>query len=308
MSYGIIRRKDGVGFLLVGGDSEIAAATMAQMQRDGVAVTATTRRHERLRHSGQVFLDLAQPLADWQPPSGVDAACLCAAIARLADCDRDPLGSALINVTRTIELTEMLVARGIFVLFLSTNQVFDGNCAHVPAEAPHSPVSEYGRQKAKAESRFRELIAKGAPLAILRLAKVVSPGMALLRQWQAALAVGQPIRAFDDMMMAPTPVTDVATAITALLVARITGVWQLTGAEDVSYTAIGGHIARRIGAEPELVQPVPAASAGMPIGSTPRHTTLDSSRLQQRFAIPVRKPWPVIDSLLDPVKPIWSGA
>jgi dTDP-4-dehydrorhamnose reductase len=42
----------------------------------------------------------------------------------------------VINVTGTIELIERLVACGICVLFLSTNQVFDGTRAHVPAAAP----------------------------------------------------------------------------------------------------------------------------------------------------------------------------
>jgi dTDP-4-dehydrorhamnose reductase len=48
----------------------------------------------------------------------------------------------LINVARTIELVERLVARGIYVLFLSTNQVFDGSRAHVPAAAPLSESAD----------------------------------------------------------------------------------------------------------------------------------------------------------------------
>ena len=283
-----------MAFLLVGGDSEIAGATLAHLRRQGTPAVATTRRrgHQRER----VFLDLAAPLGDWQPPAGVEAACIFAAVGHLVDCHRDPAGSRLVNVTGTIELVERLVARGIYVLFLSTNQVFDGTRAHVPAGAPLCPVSEYGREKADTETRLQAMLAEA--LGILRLAKIVSPGMPLLRQWQAALAAGQSIRPFHDMVMAPTPVGAAAAAIAALLADRAAGIWQLTGSQDVSYAEIAGYIAQQIGADPALVRPVAAASAGMPEGSTPRHTTLDSGALQRRFAIAAPEPWPTIEAVL----------
>ena len=91
------------------------------------------------------------------------------------------------------------------MLFLSTDKVFDGTRPQVPADAAPCPVSEYGRQKAAAEAALVERMRQSAPAAILRLAKIVSPGMDLLRQWIANLGAGKPIRAFDDMMMALGP-------------------------------------------------------------------------------------------------------
>jgi hypothetical protein len=101
-----------MSFLLVGGDSEIASATFAYMQRHKFPVVATTRRAERLA-AGRISLDLAPPLAAWRPPSETRAACILAAVGHLVDCHRDPVGSALINVTRTLELVEQLVVGGI---------------------------------------------------------------------------------------------------------------------------------------------------------------------------------------------------
>jgi len=292
-----------VSFLLVGGDSEIAGATFAAMRADGRKVITTTRRSDRLGLADRIFLDLAVPLGDWQPPSEIAAVGIFAAVGHLVDCHRDPVGSALVNVTRTIELVERLANGGIYVLFLSTDKVFDGSRKLMPATAPLCPASEYGRQKARTETRLQAMIGAGAPIGILRLAKIVSPGMGLLLQWQAALAAGTPINAFHDMMMAPTPVTDAAAAIATLLGERAAGVWQLSGACDISYAEIAAHIARFVRADPGLVQPVAAASAGMPSGSTPRHTTLDSTALRQRFAIAAREPWPVIDAIFDASRP-----
>jgi dTDP-4-dehydrorhamnose reductase len=284
--------------LIVGGDSEVAGATTAYLREHGHRVIATTRRRERVA-ADRPFLDLSEPVADWPVPEGTAAACFCAAIARLNECARDPAGSAKINVTGTTALAEKLLARGIPVLFLSTDKVFDGERAHVPADAPPCPVSEYGKQKAAAEAALGEMMRAGAPAAILRLAKVVTPGMALLRQWIAELNGDRPIRAFHDMMMAPTPAALVAAAIERLLATPTSGIFQLTGPRDVDYGVIARHLAHRIGADPTLVETVSAYSAGLPVGSTARNTTLDSSALAERFDIVVPDVLPVIDELIE---------
>ncbi len=288
-----------MAFLLIGGDSEIATATLAESRRRNMPAVATTRRADRVAAGGRVLLDLARAVAEWEPPPQIEAACIFAAIGHLADCARDPEGAALINVTRTLELAERLSGLGIPVLFLSTNQVFDGSRPQMPADAPLCPQSEYGRQKARTETRLQAMMAAGAPVAILRFGKIVSPGMALLRQWDAALAAGQKVRAFPDMVMAPTPAAVAAAAVVSLLAERARGIWQLTGPQDIAYAAIAAHIARRRGAAATLVEPVAAATAGMPQGATPGNTTLDSARLYDRFGIAAPQPWSVIDRLLD---------
>src|ERR1700720_580358 len=134
-------------FLIVGGDPEIGAAAHRAIKAQGVAAAATTRRRDRVAPD-RPFLDLSAPLDDWVPPPGTQAVCLCAAIARLAACADDPQGSAHINVVQTLGLAETCLARGIAVLFLSTNQVFDGRSPHERAAAPHSPGRKYGRRTA----------------------------------------------------------------------------------------------------------------------------------------------------------------
>jgi len=98
--------------------------------------------------------------------------------------------------------------------------------------------------------------------------------------------------------MAPTPGEVAAAAITALLAERRPGIWQLSGPQDISYAEIAACLARRLNADPTLVRPVSAVSAGMPEGSTPRYTTLDGSALRARFGIAAPGPWPIIEELV----------
>lgn len=223
--------------LLVGGDSEIGGTTLAHLRGRGHDVLATTRHPAAT--SDLIPLDLKAPLNSWTPPPQTQAVCIFAAVARLADCAADPRGSAHVNVTQTLALAERLIARDIYVLFLSTNQVFDGQTAHVPADTAMAPVSKYGRQKARTESALHTYMARGAPVAILRLGKVVSPQTALLRDWRAALCADRPIRAFHDMTMAPAPIGAVTHAVERLMTDRAIGIFQLTGPRDVAYAEVG---------------------------------------------------------------------
>jgi dTDP-4-dehydrorhamnose reductase len=281
-------------FLIVGGDSEIGAAAYRAMKAQGLSVAATTRRSDRVAPD-RPFLDLAAPLDSWAPPPGTQAVCLCAAIARLSACADDPEGSAHINVAQTLALVQKLLARDIAVLFLSTNQVFDGRTPRERAEAPHSPVSEYGRQKARAEAALLRQMESGAPVAILRLAKVVSDTMPLIGGWIKDLAAAKPIRVFNDLALAPTPTGLVCTAIAALLQDRARGVFQLTGPRDVTYADIGGFLAAYLGADQKLVDQTSARAAGLPEGATPLHTTLDSSLLRVHYGLEAPDVWDVVE-------------
>jgi len=283
-------------YLLVGGDSEIGAATHRLLQARGESVSATTRRPEQIAPD-RPFFDLTAPIDQWTVPPATRAACIFAAVARIAICHDEPIGSTRVNVTQTLTLIEHLIERGTYVLFLSTNQVFDGTTAHVAADAPHSPVTEYGRQKAQVEAALHRHIDRGAPVAILRLAKVVAPQMALIDGWIQALSSRQSIQAFDDMRLAPTPIELVSSTIATLLQDRAAGIFQLTGPRDVTYAEVGHFLADRLNADPAQVT-VTQARSSLPEGATPLHTTLDSQLLRDRYGFAVPDAWDVVQTLL----------
>jgi dTDP-4-dehydrorhamnose reductase len=284
-------------WLVVGGDSEIGAALYGRLATLDRSTAATTRRPEHVGPQ-RPFLDLSARLDGWTPPKGTRTACITAAVAHLADCAADPAASAAINVTGTLALTEQLIARGIHVLFLSSNHVFDGTRPHVPADAPTCPVSEYGRQKARTEAALAAHMERGAPIAILRLAKVLSPTMLLARGWVEALAAGRRVPAFYDMTMAPTPIDMVVDAISALMRDEARGIFQLTGPRDASYVDIARYLALRIGTDPALVEPTSAARI-MPAGATPLNTTLDITALRNAYGLVVPDVWETLEPFVN---------
>jgi dTDP-4-dehydrorhamnose reductase len=99
------------------------------------------------------------------------------------------------------------------------------------------------------------------------------------------------------MTLAPTRTDLVCAAIIALLQDRPTGVFQFTGPRDVSYADVGRFLATYCNADPLLVKETSARSAGLPEGSTPANTTLDSTTLRERYGLAAPDVWEVIAQL-----------
>lgn len=280
-------KSDGIDivFLIIGANSEIGSATARFIRGEGGDVFTTTRRPAADKH--EIHFDFSTPVANLPIPDGIKSACIFVAVARLAACASDPQGATWINVHQTIALVDRLVQKGIYTLFLSSNQVFSGEEPHVAAATPLSPVSEYGRQKAAAERLLQARRAAGAPVGVLRLSKVVSPGMKLVADWKKELAANRPIQAFEDMTLAPVPVEMVARSIARLMTDRSPVIAQLSGPRDLTYLELGRFVAANMGSDMELIQRTSAVDAGMPAGSLPRHTTLDSSLIADRYGLVV---------------------
>jgi cupin fold WbuC family metalloprotein len=100
------------------------------------------------------------------------------------------------------------------------------------------------------------------------------------------------------MTVAPVPVATAVAGIAALLDAKLSGVFQLTGPRDVAYAEVGHYLAKELEADPHLVVQTSAYLAGMPEGSTPHHTTLDSSAMRDRFGIAAPDVFDVLSSFL----------
>ncbi len=269
---------------MVGAGGRLGAALYRALRASGEAAFGTRRRRPLAR--GELLLDLAEGSAAaraFELPACVDRAFLCAAVTSEVRCRNEREGSRRINVEACVALAERLVARGAFVVFPSTDRVFDGSRPRRRADDPPSPRSAYGEQKAEAE---RLLLALGAGVAVLRLGKVVDPELPLLRSWRRELRAGRPIAPFSDLRLSPIPLARAAEALRAVARARRGGIFQLSAEGDLSYAEVAHELARRLGAPEGLVQPVRASEAGLDLAPLARHTTLASDRLRDELGLP----------------------
>lgn len=175
-----------------------------------------------------------------------------------ANCEADPIGTRRINVDGTCDLAERLMIHGAFVVFLSSTAVF-GSGTIVAEDARKDPSTEYGRQKAVAETYLLDVagaLDSHGGLAIVRLAKVVAPSDSRFEEWIAALGEGSEIEAATDVYLSPVSLEYVTRGLTKIAAYRTTGIFHLFGERTLSYYDFALELARSVGAS--VAQVIPA--------------------------------------------------
>jgi len=266
--------------LIVGGDGKVGRALAGQVALSGQAVVTTSRRADS--QIGVLPLDLSGEVDSWTIPEGIVTAVICAAVPLIDACEKDPAGTARVNVSGTLALVRRLVERDVFTVFCSTNQVFDGETPNTPAETPQSPRSEYGRQKSRVE---RELLSIGELCAIVRFTKILEPNAALFTRWRDALRSGGTIEPFIDMRMAPVPLATAASTLRLIADRRAGGIWQVSGDRDVSYSEAATLLVKKMRASADQLRPISALESGRIASHLPRNTTLCVERLRRELGL-----------------------
>ena len=172
---------------------------------------------------------------DLDAPDGVDAALdrdrpevvvHTAAWTDVDGCARDPDLATRRNAVATGVLASACATRGIDLLVISTNEVFDGlrtDGRPYDQDAPVSPANAYGASKAAGEAFARDAYKdRRGTVGIARTAWLYGPPGAdfprkIAGAAERARAAGEPLRVVGDEWGTPTYAADVADAIVELL-------------------------------------------------------------------------------------------
>lgn len=260
--------------LVIGSDSCIGAALT---QASGSSKIYQTTRRKNTISPNRIYLDLNQDLAHWHAPEIPAVAYFCAGITSPEECHRNKTGSTKINVDQTLTLAKWLIREGAFVIFISSNLVFDGTIPFREADEPVCPKTEYGRQKAEVE---KQLLSFGSSVAILRLSKMFGPNNNLINKWKNTLEQGQTIFPFLDMSVSPLPLFFIIQTLKRIAELRLAGITQVSGNQDISYEEIARFAAKLLRASPDLIKPVKGSDAIPDLEHIPKFTTLNSERLK----------------------------
>ena len=220
-------------------------------------------------------------------------------------CAREPGLATMRNGAATGVLAAACAARGVDLLVVSTNEVFDGARLDGVAYSPDDPVAPgnpYGASKAEGERRAAEAFEAagkvGGSLGIARTAWLFgAPGRdfpsRILDAAEQARATGQPLRAVADEWGTPSYTADVADAIVELLADdAIAGIHHLVNGLFATRADWARYVVGRAGIDVE-VEDVPMSTWDRP-SRPPRWGVLAPTRLPS--GEPMR-PWP--DAMAD---------
>ena len=235
--------------LVIGAHGVIGRAVSERLRILGHQVVEMTRRPT----AGSLTFDLDALATSWAPPMDVTTAYFCAAVTSQAACHSAFAQAYAANVTNTVLLIRRLVDAGVFVVFPSTNLVFDGSTPRVSVKAARCPRTTYGRMKAEAETH---LLALGEGVGVVRLTKVVHEHLPIFVEWRTSLTQGVSVHPFRDMVFSPLPLGDAVSVLVAVGEKGAHGITQASAQDDISYAHACDLLARQLGIAESRVQQI----------------------------------------------------
>ncbi len=182
---------------------------------------------------------------------------VCAGITSTLECEDKPNETKYINVDQTYRLCKQLKDKGVFVVSISSERVFDGSKPYKKVDEEVCPTTEYGRQKGEVEVMLGEL----GDVCIVRFSKVIGWDVPLFEGWIKDLREGKAIHPISNMGMSPMPVSFAVDVLYRLGKQGKGGLYQVSGDRDISYDRVAYHLANYMGVDLGLVQSVEAKEA-----------------------------------------------
>ena len=256
------------GFLVTGANGLVGSRVVARLAAASERVIAVGRGDPRSsRVTEYRSMDLAQPgqlralIESVRPRFLIH----CAAMTDVDACEADPVGAWLVNV-RAVEAAALgCRSTGTRLVALSTDYVFDGLAGPYGEDDTPNPRGVYAVTKRIGEETAL-LLAPGC--AVARVAAVYSgrpgsrPSFAMTALER--LRKGERVKAFHDQLVSPTLADSAAELVIALARTAAAGVFHCSGATNLNRVEFCRALARKLGADEALVEPVALADLQLP--------------------------------------------
>jgi dTDP-4-dehydrorhamnose reductase len=251
-------------------------------------------RHDGVTCHGREAADFADPEAVARAARSVEADAIVNAVAYTA-VDRAESEEHLartVNAVSVGALAEAAARRGLPLVHISTDYVFDGSgTAPRRPDDPVGPLGAYGRTKLEGEGA---VAAAGGAHAVLRTSWVFSAhGANFVKTMLRLGAERDRLRVVADQIGGPTPAAGIASAClgiarTLVRAPELSGTYHYAGAPDTSWAGF----ARAIFAEAGLgveVEDIPSSDYPTP-AARPGNSRLDCTATEAAFGI-ARPDW-----------------
>ena len=266
--------------LITGGTGQVGTAIRQLAPRFEVQIVAPTREQFDLGSSCRMDERLGE--RDWS--------CVinCAAYTAVDKAEQEPDLAFAVNAVAPEMLAKETAARGIRLLHVSTDYVFDGSKADFYVETdPVAPLGAYGQSKLAGE----QAIGVGnVDHVVLRTAWVVSPwGNNFVKTMLRLGAERKQLRVVDDQRGCPTSAIDIAEALLTIATGDgPTGTYHFVNAGEASWCELARFVFARAGMDVD-VEAITTDQYPTP-ARRPANSRLSTAKLTRDYGIKPR-PW-----------------
>jgi len=198
-----------------------------------------------------------------------------AAIADIDYCEAHRDETERVNVGFTRSLAEVCRVSGARLVYLSTDNAFDGIQGFYSETTPPNPVNFYGQTKVAGERVVAERL-DGAVIARVAIVMGLGAGNSFLSRMVPALESGRELGVPPDEVRSPIDVATLGQALLELAGNEFVGVIHLAGNDVLSRLDMARRIAAHLGYDPgPVVANDPSGLSGR--ARRPRDVSLDNA-------------------------------
>lgn len=244
-------------YLILGATGFIGGYIYRKMRQDGLEVIGTTYKEDS-------FTELKKYDMEHDSIENLAALCsakkktaiVCAAKSNIDFCKENYAEAYQINVSKTKDVITALVKKGFFVIYFSSDSVFDGNRGHYCEQDKTNPVNRYGEMKAEME----QFLVKNLPeVCILRTAKVIGTERAsqnVLTSFENLIQQKKKIRCIKGSISSFIAVEDIYRACITISEKELHGIYNVVGDFAISRTELAKKYLKQCRMSEDIVEEI----------------------------------------------------
>ena len=195
-----------------------------------------------------------------------------AAMTQVDECEKNPEQTSDVNVRGTANIILYAEKYSSFIIYISTDFVFDGEAGNYKEDDDLKPVNWYGFTKVQAESLIETC---DMPWAIVRTCLVYGNALSGTRSniitWvKNNVENNKNIKVVDDQIRTPTYVEDLAKGILLIAEKKATGIFHISGEDILTPYEMAIKTATFFNLDKNLIEKVNASIFTQPAKRPPR--------------------------------------
>lgn len=196
-------------------------------------------------------------------------------------CETNPELAMKVNGEATGLISKTCQETGGYLIYVSTDYVFDGIRGQYSEEDKPAPINTYGRSKLLGEEEMKRNCSQGC---IARTSVVYGWGRSYrpnFATWvHSKLAANEQVRVVRDQFASPTLNTHLAGMLLEVAERRIQGILHVAGSTRISRYEFAVMLAKQFGFNENLLNPVQAETTGWK-ARRPHDSSLNVSKAQK---------------------------
>ena len=210
----------------------------------------------------------------------------CAAATNVDWCEEHPKEARAVNVDVTRSIAEIAARCGAYLLYVSTDSVFDGSRGNYCETDAPAPSNLYAQTKLEGEQAVRSAHNAAAIARVTIYGWNVQNKLSLAEWIFEQIRSGETVAGFTDVVFCPILANDLAEILLAMAERRLTGIFHVVGSEAVSKYEFARRVAQVFKFDPARVVPIQIADAKLH-APRPRNTSLNTEKICAELGRPM---------------------